>query len=80
MPWEVPMVEQVLRLDVWGGERSMEHVSRSHHAEMDASVWQRVRNEVAAGYLVNLRGLGPGEGWGPNLDFDERTGSVSHVQ
>jgi hypothetical protein len=73
-------MDRTLRLDVWGGYHSMDHLARSHHAAEDDALWQRIRNELSGGYLVNLRLLGPGEGWGADLDFDERVSFVATVQ
>lgn len=61
-----------IRVDVWGGENSNDHVAR-YHLTFDGTMWQsKARQELESGFLVNLRVLGPGEGWGPNEDFDER--------
>jgi hypothetical protein len=69
-----------LRLDVWGGENSREHLARSHHGLDEEKLWQAVRNELNGGFLVNLRMLGKGEGWGPNIDFDGRGDAEHQIQ
>lgn len=68
---------QTVRFDVWGGESSMDHVARAHYTIDDQAWRDRASTEMAGGFLVNLRVLGAGEGWGPNEDFDERTGSTA---
>ena len=63
----------VLRFDVWGGDCSCNHVAR-YHFDLDDPLWlERQRQELRAGFLVNLRMLGSGEGWGSNEDFDARS-------
>ncbi len=65
-------MSEMVRIDTWGGENSNEHIARQHvrfgthliHAICDLGLSQ--------GYLVNLRVLKEGEGWGPNEDFDLR--------
>lgn len=64
---------KVLRFDVWGGECSCDHLARYHYAIDDHAWINRQRQELDAGYLVNVRTLGQGEGWGGSEDFDART-------
>jgi hypothetical protein len=63
---------RVLRYDVWGGHHSEDHIARSHYALADQTVWLRSENDLIAGYLVNIRLLGPGDGWGSSEEFDLR--------
>jgi len=66
-------VKICIRVDVWGGEHSQDHVARYHlEPSPDAIDWGRVEADLRGGFLVNIRMLGPGEGWGPDHDFDER--------
>lgn len=61
-----------IRIDVWGGEGSCDHIAR-YHLSLAGPMWEaKARQELESGFLVNLRVLGSGEGWGPNEDFDER--------
>ncbi|RJF81105.1 hypothetical protein D3877_12850 [Azospirillum cavernae] len=61
--------------DVWGGPDSMDHLARRFFDFGDAS-WPAVAaSEVSAGFLVNVRMIGPGEGWGDRQDFDHRGAS-----
>jgi len=64
--------QTTIRLDIWGGDNSMDHVARSHHAIDDPSWLIRQGDELRAGFLVNVRALAAGEGWGLCEDFDER--------
>jgi hypothetical protein len=66
------MTDKVARLDIWGGHHSMDHIARSHHSADEQQLWTLMQNEMSNGFLVNIRLLGPGEGWGPNEDFDTR--------
>lgn len=62
----------LVRYDVWGGESHMDHVARRHFDE-DATTWAAEAHvDMAKGFLVNLRFLEDGEGWGPDQDFDLR--------
>lgn len=61
----------VIRIDIWGGENSNDHVAR-YHLNIDEMWKARAYQELLDGFLVNLRILGSDEGWGPNEDFDER--------
>lgn len=54
-------------VDVWGGERSLDHVARFIRDEDDAM--EIARRELRAGYLVNLR---YDAAFGPQSDFDDR--------
>lgn len=74
------METTVLRLDVWGGECSGDHLARGHYALDDPAWVARQRLELRDGYLVNVRALGAGEGWGPTEDFDLRhvSRSIGH--
>lgn len=54
-------------VDVWGGERSMDHVARFMRPEDEAL--EIARRELRAGYLVNLRYEAA---FGPEEDFDDR--------
>jgi hypothetical protein len=63
-----------LRIDVWGGECSMDHMARTDVAVTDLSDHlDFIQAELDQGFLVNLRALGPDEGWGPDTNFDART-------
>jgi hypothetical protein len=53
------MNRPVIRLDVWGGEHSMDHLARMHFATICAAV-DAVRREVEDGFLLNVRALGHG--------------------
>ncbi len=64
--------EKRIRLDVWGGPGSMDHLAREHFEVAGPDWAARTEVELRAGYLVNLRLVGPGEGWGPDQSFDER--------
>lgn len=63
----------VIRMDVWAGEDSMDHIARSHHPVFGSEWVEQARAEMSRGNLVNLRGLADGEGWGPSEDFDLRS-------
>jgi hypothetical protein len=65
------MTTTVIRLDVWGGEASMDHLARTHFTTIEAAQDVLAR-EVKSGFLVNIRALGPGEGWGSSDEFDVR--------
>lgn len=64
--------ETTLRLDVWGGACSCDHLARLHFSLGDPAWGARQMSELTAGFLVNVRVLGPGEGWGGCEDFDVR--------
>lgn len=62
-----------LRVDIWGGDHSLDHVARWHAPLSPSDGWSaRVAAELADGFLVNLRHLGPHEDWAPDEDFDSR--------
>lgn len=54
-------------LDVWGGERNIDHLARRVLPIDDALI--RARAELERGFLVNLR---RDNAWGPQDDFDLR--------
>lgn len=54
-------------IDVWGGEDSQDHLARFLRPVDEAL--EISRRELAAGFLVNLRGEAA---WGPECEFDER--------
>lgn len=54
-------------LDVWGGERSQDHLARFVRSIDEAL--EISRREVEAGFLVNLRAE---VAWGPDNEFDSR--------
>ncbi len=61
-------MEDNVLVDVWGGDNHQEHVAR-YVCCMDKAL-QIARNELAMGYLVNLR---TEIKWGPDTQFDNRT-------
>jgi hypothetical protein len=66
------MGASAIRLDIWTGEHSMDHVARVH-LPLNSLDWERrVEAELKAGALVNLR-LVFGADWAPSQDFDHRT-------
>lgn len=54
-------------VDVWGGERNMDHLARFLRPIEEAL--QIARNELMRGFLVNLR---EEVAWGDKKDFDSR--------
>jgi hypothetical protein len=72
------VAEAIVRMDIWGGESSMDHVARMHfRLPAEAQSLARLTvSELRDGFLVNLRELtvadGPECGWAP---FDERRAS-----
>lgn len=54
-------------LDIWGGERSTEHVAR-FILSLDLAM-KAAEQELRAGYLVNMRA---DHAWGPKQTFDHR--------
>lgn len=74
---KVTLTGEMIRVDVWGGEGSSDHLARYHLALGDVG-WEAItRDELRRGFLVNLRVLGVGEGWGQSEDFDERQPMVA---
>lgn len=61
------MADNVL-VDVWSGDNHQEHIAR-FLCPMDEAL-QIARNELASGYLVNLR---VEIRWGPEIQFDDRS-------
>lgn len=54
-------------VDIWGGENNMDHLARFLRPLEEAL--KIARNEVAKGYLVNLRSE---VAWGREQEFDNR--------
>ncbi|MGA8172306.1 MAG: hypothetical protein WB816_15950 [Methylocystis sp.] len=61
----------IIRVDIWGGKNSCVHLARYHLADQPEA-GALVMREARDGFLVNVRVLGPGEGWGPAENFDKR--------
>lgn len=59
--------EHHIIMDVWGGERSMDHVAR-YIRSFDNAI-DLARQELRAGFLVNLR---EDAAWGDYAEFDNR--------
>lgn len=55
-------------LDVWGGPLSMDHIAR--FLPTIEAAWDIAKQELAAGFLVNLR---LEHAWGSMTPFDHRT-------
>lgn len=55
-------------IDVWGGERNMDHLARFIRPWNGATV-SLVSKELANGFLVNVRRE---FAWGEDQEFDER--------
>ena len=55
-------------VDIWGGERSMDHVARFYRGLEEAL--EIARNELLKGFLVNLR---EEANWGSDTEFDKRS-------
>lgn len=66
--------DKMIRVDIWGGAGSRVHVARQHYAPDDPNFELLVRVELKNGFLVNLREVAKGEGWGPDHTFDDRIG------
>ncbi len=64
-----------IRVDIWGGEASCEHIARFHLSMEEAMTLSS--RELRDGYLINLRALADGEGWGPSEDYDSRSTLIS---
>ncbi|MDF1599679.1 hypothetical protein PZ895_07805 [Mesorhizobium sp. YIM 152430] len=60
--------EKLVVCDVWGGENSQDWVARFIRS-VDVAL-EVARQELAAGYLVNLRAEAV---FGPNSEFDNRS-------
>lgn len=62
-----------VRLDVWGGDNSLDHIARYHFDFEDRDAWAWMsEQELAQGNLVNLRNIDPDAGEEALGDFDER--------
>ena len=61
----------IVRIDIWGGEKSGDHLAR-YHVRIGDHFGGLIARELRDGFLVNARMLERGEGWGPNVDFDLR--------
>lgn len=60
-------------VDIWGGERSCEHVARSFADGVTPGLVASLRTELEAGFLVNLRRCDQdGVPWGTDAAFDDR--------